>query len=92
MAKFFLLSIIIAMISIPTRAARAATAAEGLRRTLIHIATFYALYLVGLKFIFGRSGTVHLAYMIFIVLLLRFMEKRFERRNGKLAKPTRPAT
>jgi hypothetical protein len=73
MAKFFLLSIIIAMIALPTRAARHKNPREGLRKAVIHVAVYYAFYVAGLFFIYGRSGSVHALYMAAIVLTYRFI-------------------
>jgi hypothetical protein len=73
MAKFFLLSIIIAMISLPTRAARHKNPREGLKKAIKHVAIYYAFYVAGLFFIYGRSGSIHALYMGAIVLVYRFI-------------------
>jgi len=76
MAKFFLLSIVIALISIPARAARHENPRVGLRAALINMAVFDLFYMIGLKYLFGRSGSVHAAYMAGIILTFRYLEKR----------------
>ena len=73
MAKFFLLSVIIGMIALSVRAARIKNARAGLRKAVIHVGIFYALYLFGLMFLYGKSGSIHAAYMAGIVLLYRFI-------------------
>jgi len=73
MAKLFLLSIIIGMITLAVRAARTADARAGLRKALIQVAVLNAAYLFGLMFLYGRSGAIHAAYMAGIVLLFRFI-------------------
>lgn len=45
MKKLLLLSVIIAAIALPARAARAKNAREGLRKTLIQVAIFNVIYL-----------------------------------------------
>ena len=54
MGKLFLLSIIIAPIVLPLRAARSKNARKGLRKTLIQMALFNVFYLFVLLFIYGR--------------------------------------
>ena len=79
MAKFFLLSIIIALVSLPAQAARIENSYLGLRRALINIAIFEALYMVGLKYMYGRSGALHALYLLVIVLVFRQLNKRDKR-------------
>lgn len=45
MKKLILLSVIIAAIALPARAARAKDARKGLRKTIIHTAIFNLIYL-----------------------------------------------
>jgi hypothetical protein len=54
LGKLFLLSIIIAPILLPLRAARAKNARKGFRKTLIQMALFNVFYLFVLLFIYGR--------------------------------------
>ncbi|HKO52821.1 MAG TPA: hypothetical protein VJV79_34170 [Polyangiaceae bacterium] len=86
MAKFFLLSIIIAIMSLPARAARLEDPREGLRRALINVAIFDVLYMVGLKWLYGKSGATHAVYMLCIVLLFRYLG----RRDKKLVQAKKP--
>jgi len=72
MPKLFLLSIIIALIALPARAARAADPRLGLRKAVIHVSAYFAFYLVGLLLVYGKSGPVHAVYMLFIVLAYRY--------------------
>lgn len=46
MKKLILLSVIIASIALPARAARAKDGKEGLKKALIHVAVFELIYLV----------------------------------------------
>jgi len=73
MAKFFLLSIIIAMIVLPARAARIKDPRVGLRKLMIHMAVYGVLYVFGLVYLYGRSGSIHALYMAGIVLLYRYI-------------------
>jgi len=72
MAKLFLLSIIIAILSLPARAAHMASARAGLRKAFIHVGIYFALYLVGLLWVYGKSGAVHAVYMLIIFLIYRY--------------------
>ena len=72
MAKLFLLSIIIAIITLPARAARSANARLGFRKALIHVSVFFAFYVVGLLWVNGRSGIVNALYLLIIVLVYRY--------------------
>jgi hypothetical protein len=81
MAKLFLLSIIIALLSLPARAAHMANARAGLKKAFLHVGIYFTLYLIGLKFIFGKSGAVHAVYMLIVVLIFRYaLPVRAERR------------
>jgi NADH:ubiquinone oxidoreductase subunit 3 (subunit A) len=73
MAKFFLLSIIIAMIVLPARAARIKDPKLGLRKLMMHMAVFCGLYAFGLVYLYQRSGSIHAVYMAGIVLLYRYI-------------------
>jgi len=72
MAKLFLLSVIIAIIALPARAARSANPRLGFRKALIHVSVFFAFYLVGLLWVYGKSGAVHAVYMLVIALVYRY--------------------
>ena len=54
MKKLLLLSIILAMIGIPARAARDKNAKRGLRKALRNLLIFDIVYLFGLVYIYGR--------------------------------------
>jgi len=54
MGKLLLLSIIVAPVVIAARAANEKSARGGLRKTLVRVAVFNAVYLVFLLFIYGR--------------------------------------
>jgi hypothetical protein len=54
MSKLVLLSIVIAMIALPARAAGIANPRAGLRKVIIWIVIFDLLYVLGLLFLFGR--------------------------------------
>jgi hypothetical protein len=54
MSKLILLSIAIAMVVIPTRAARHPDPREGLRRVLVQMLAFEAIYAFSLIFLWGR--------------------------------------
>jgi hypothetical protein len=53
-SKAILLSIIIAIIAIPTHAARRGTARAGLRKVLVRLLFFAAFYAFALLFLYGR--------------------------------------
>jgi hypothetical protein len=54
MSKLILLSIIIAMIAIPVRAARERDPRKGLRKTIIQMLLYEAFYLLALRYLYGR--------------------------------------
>ncbi len=54
MKKFILLSVILALIVIPARAARAKDARKGLKTALIQIAVFDLVYLFLVLFVWNR--------------------------------------
>ena len=54
LGKLFLLSIVLAPIVLPLRAARAKNARKGFRKTVIQMALFNVFYLFVLLFIYGR--------------------------------------
>ncbi len=54
MSKLVLLSIVIATIVLPARAAREASPRAGLRRLVIWMLLFEAFYVFALMFLFGR--------------------------------------
>ena len=54
MSKLFLLSIVLATIVIPARAARAKNARKGFRNAVIQMALFNVFYWFVLMFIYGR--------------------------------------
>jgi hypothetical protein len=54
LGKLFLLSIVLAPIVLPLRAARAKNARKGFRKTMIQMALFNVFYLFVLLFIYGR--------------------------------------
>ncbi len=54
MSKLILISVLLATIGLPTIAARDENPRRGLRRTLTYMAAFYAFYLFGLMFLYGR--------------------------------------
>lgn len=54
MAKLLLVSILIAAIAIPMALSRDPSATRGLRRTVIAIATFNAIYLLAVVYLFPR--------------------------------------
>lgn len=53
-SKLILISVLLATIGLPTIAARDENPRRGLRRTLTYMAAFYAFYLFGLMFLYGR--------------------------------------
>jgi hypothetical protein len=53
-SKLILVSILFATIALPAHAARDTNPRRGLRRTLANMAMFYAFYLFGLLFLYGR--------------------------------------
>ena len=57
MAKLLQLSILIALIVIPARAARNPNPKKGLRNALVHTIYFNLVYLFVLMFIYGRLAT-----------------------------------
>lgn len=56
MSKLILLSIIVAMVAIPARAAREKNARKGLRKVVIQMLVFEVFYLFALRFLYGRFG------------------------------------
>jgi hypothetical protein len=52
--KFILISILLATIILPMRAARDASPARGLRRTVMWVMTFNLMYLIALLYILPR--------------------------------------
>lgn len=56
MKKLILLSVIIASIAIPTRAARAQNGREGLKKSLIQVAIFEVIYVILLTQVWFRMG------------------------------------
>jgi hypothetical protein len=54
MSKLVLLSIVVAMIALPARAAGIASPRTGLRKVIIWMLIFDLLYVLGLMFLFGR--------------------------------------
>ena len=54
MGKLLLLSIVIATVAIPARAAREKNARKGLRKALLQMAVFNVFYLLGLLYLYGR--------------------------------------
>jgi hypothetical protein len=54
MSKLILVSLLLATIALPAVAARDANPRRGLRRTLVYMVLFYAFYLFGLTFLWGR--------------------------------------
>jgi hypothetical protein len=54
MSKLILLSILIATIALPARAAREKNARRGLRKALVYMAIFNFFYLFSLLFLWGR--------------------------------------
>jgi hypothetical protein len=55
MSKLLLLSILIATIALPARAAtRSKNPKVGLKKALLHVAIFNAFYLFGLLYLYGR--------------------------------------
>ena len=67
-----MLSVMIAMIALPARAARSANPRLGFRKALIHVSVFFAFYVAGLLWVNGRSGAVNALYMLAIVLVYRY--------------------
>lgn len=53
MSKLILLSIIIAMITIPTRAAREPNPRKSLRKVLVHMLLFQAFYTFAMMYLWG---------------------------------------
>ena len=54
MSKILLLSVVLAMVAIPARAARDSSPRRGLRRLLMYTLLFNAFYLFNLLFLYGR--------------------------------------
>jgi hypothetical protein len=54
MSKLMLLSIMIATIALPARAARRKNPRVGFRKMVVHMLVFEALYLFALRFLYGR--------------------------------------
>jgi len=55
MSKLLLLSILVATIALPARAAtKSKNPKAGLKKALVHVAIFNALYLFGLIYLYGR--------------------------------------
>jgi hypothetical protein len=55
MSKLLLLSILVATIALPARAAtKSKNPKVGLKRALVHVAIFNAFYLFGLLYLYGR--------------------------------------
>jgi hypothetical protein len=54
MSKLILMSIIIATVVIPTRAAREKNPRNGLRKAVVQMLLFEAFYLFALRFLYGR--------------------------------------
>lgn len=54
MKKLVLMSVLIAAIVIPARAARMKSGKQAFKKTLIRVAAFNAFYLFALLFIWGR--------------------------------------
>jgi hypothetical protein len=55
MSKLILLSVLFAMVAIPAVAARDADAERGLKRTLLRMGSFLALYAFVLKFLWSAG-------------------------------------
>jgi hypothetical protein len=53
-SKLILISVLLATIALPATAARDADPRRGLRRTITYMTFFYAFYLFGLLFLYGR--------------------------------------
>jgi hypothetical protein len=54
MSKLVLLSILIATIALPARAAREKNARRGLKKAVIYMMLFNLFYLFALRFLYGR--------------------------------------
>jgi hypothetical protein len=54
MAQAILLSLLVATIALPVRAAREKNPRKGLRRAIVSVAVFNAIYLLLLIFVYGR--------------------------------------
>lgn len=54
MSKLILLSIIIANIALPARAAREKSPRKGLRKAILYVCLFNAFYLFSLLYLYGR--------------------------------------
>ncbi len=75
MAKLFLLSVMIAIVALPARAARSANPRLGFRKALIHVSVFFAFYVAGLLWVNGRSGALNGLYLLLIMLVYRYFFK-----------------
>ncbi len=54
MAKLILFSLLFGMIGIPARAAREKNPRNGLRKVVVQMLIFEALYLLALKYVYGH--------------------------------------
>jgi hypothetical protein len=54
LSKLILISVVLATIALPAAAARDDDPRRGLRKTITYMAWFYAFYLFGLLFLYGR--------------------------------------
>ena len=54
MSKLILLSVIIATIVLPARAARERSPKKGLRKVILYVCLFNAFYLFSLIYLYGR--------------------------------------
>jgi hypothetical protein len=54
MSKFILMSIVIAMFYIPIRASKEKDVRKGLKKAITQMFVFEALYVVALKYLWGR--------------------------------------
>ncbi|HVW26969.1 MAG TPA: hypothetical protein VHC69_16490 [Polyangiaceae bacterium] len=54
MSKLILISVLLATIALPAIAAQDENPRRGLRRTIKYMVLFYAFYLFGLLFLYGR--------------------------------------
>jgi hypothetical protein len=55
MSKLLLLSILVATIALPARAAtKSKNPKAGLKKALVHVAIFNVMYLLGLIYLYGR--------------------------------------
>jgi hypothetical protein len=56
MSKLILMSVLIAMIGIPARAAREKNPRKALKRVIVQMLIFDAFYLFALMYLYGRFG------------------------------------